>query len=59
MKISISILVFLLVSGIVSAQYDFAAGLRSGGTSGITLKKKYANSAVEGIVGLTKKRYKL
>lgn len=44
-------LLFLLISGMISAQYNFAVGFRSGGTSGITLKKKYENSAVEGIVG--------
>lgn len=34
------------------AQYNFAVGLRSGGTSGITLKKNYEYSALEGIVGI-------
>ena len=33
------------------AQYDFAAGLRSGGTSGITIKRNYDYSALEGIIG--------
>lgn len=33
------------------AQYDYAIGVRSGGTSGITLKKNYGPSAVEGIIG--------
>ena len=38
-------------TGVVMAQYDFAIGLRSGGTSGITLKKNNGSSALEGIVG--------
>ena len=45
------LVVFLLITGLVSAQYNFAVGLRSGGTSGITLKKKYEYSALEGIIG--------
>ena len=50
-----SILLFMLIflfSGLAMAQsYDFAIGIRSGGTSGLTLKKNYGASAIEGIVG--------
>ena len=41
----------LFMSGSAMAQYDFAVGVRSGGTSGLTLKKNYGPSAIEGIVG--------
>jgi hypothetical protein len=40
-----------LVSGVAMGQYDFAIGIRSGGTSGLTLKKNYETHAVEGIIG--------
>lgn len=33
------------------AQYDYAIGIRSGGTSGLTLKKNYGPTAIEGIIG--------
>ena len=49
-----SILIFILLvslSGAAMAQYDFAVGLRSGGTSGITLKKNYEATSIEGIIG--------
>ncbi len=42
----------ILSTGAVMAQYDFAVGLRSGGTSGITFKKNNGATAWEGIVGL-------
>jgi len=45
------IVLLLFSSGVTMAQYDFAVGLRSGGTSGLTLKKNKGNSALEGIVG--------
>ena len=52
MKKSVLLLMsVLLFSGVAMAQYDFAVGLRSGGTSGLTLKKNYGSTAVEGIVG--------
>lgn len=41
----------IFISGAAMAQYNYAIGLRSGGTSGITLKKNYGNTAIEGIVG--------
>ena len=46
----ITIIVFLTV-GIANAQYNVAIGLRSGGTSGLTIKKNNGPSAIEGIVG--------
>ena len=49
-RISFLLLLFLL-SDATMAQYDFAIGLRSGETSGITLKKNYENTAIEGLVG--------
>ncbi len=47
------VLLFLLFSfgGTVNAQYNFAVGVRSGGTSGITLKNNFSHSAVEGLIG--------
>ena len=45
------ITLILFSSSIAMAQYDFAVGLRSGGTSGLTLKKNNGSSAIEGIVG--------
>ena len=51
MKKFFLITVMVLSTGIVMAQYDFAIGLRSGGTSGITLKKNNGASALEGIIG--------
>ncbi|TDO03210.1 hypothetical protein [Sunxiuqinia elliptica] len=42
---------FLLISGAAMAQYDYAIGLRSGGTSGLTLKKNYGATAIEGLIG--------
>tara|TARA_R110002050_G_scaffold89450_2_gene188306 strand:- start:468 stop:962 length:495 start_codon:yes stop_codon:yes gene_type:complete len=52
MKKSIILLTLMFFfSGIAMAQYDYAIGLRSGGTSGITLKKNYGPSAIEGIIG--------
>ncbi|MFW6227248.1 MAG: hypothetical protein ACOC31_04005 [Bacteroidota bacterium] len=47
------IFTFLFFSSIMAfSQYDFAIGLRSGGTSGITLKKNNPSTSVEGIVGI-------
>lgn len=51
MKKSALILILVFISGVAMAQYDFAIGVRSGGTSGLTLKKNYERSAIEGIVG--------
>lgn len=51
MKKGTLLIAMLLITGIATAQYDFAVGLRSGGTSGITLKKNYEYSALEGIIG--------
>lgn len=42
---------FIFSASAVMAQYNFAVGLRSGGSSGITLKKNNGSSALEGIVG--------
>ncbi|MCK9271487.1 MAG: hypothetical protein WC271_12535 [Bacteroidales bacterium] len=50
-KISILTFAILLSSVTAMAQYDFAIGLRTGGTSGLTLKKMNPSSAIEGIVG--------
>lgn len=50
-KIIVIVAVLLVTSGIANAQYNFAIGLRSGGTSGLTLKKNYGASAIEGIIG--------
>ncbi len=46
----VTIIAFITV-GIANAQYNFAIGLRSGGTSGLTLKKNNGPSAIEGIIG--------
>lgn len=35
----------------IMAQYDFAIGVRSGGTSGLTIKKNASDYALEGIIG--------
>jgi hypothetical protein len=40
-----------LTTAIAQAQYNYAIGLRSGGTTGITLKKTMERSALEGIIG--------
>lgn len=50
-KIILSLLTLLLVSTMAQAQYNFAIGLRSGGTTGLTLKKNYGPTALEGIIG--------
>lgn len=50
-KLVLLFTIVMFTSGIAMAQYDFAIGLRSGGTSGLTLKKNNGNSAVEGILG--------
>jgi hypothetical protein len=50
-KIAFVLLLMVVNTGVVMAQYDFAIGLRSGGTSGITLKKNNGSTALEGIVG--------
>jgi hypothetical protein len=53
MKKNISlVLLALLITTAIEAQYDYAIGIRSGGTSGITLKNIITPmSAIEGIVG--------
>ncbi len=51
MKKTFLILLFIVTAGITSAQYNFAIGVRAGGTTGITLKWNNENSAVEGIIG--------
>ncbi len=50
-KVSLVVFVIMLSSFSAMAQYDFAIGLRTGGTSGLTLKKMNPSSAIEGIVG--------
>jgi hypothetical protein len=50
-KIFLGIVAVLLIASSAQAQYNFAVGLRSGGTSGLTLKKNYGSTALEGIVG--------
>ena len=53
MKKQLVILLLLATSVCSYAQYDFAIGLRSGGTSGITLKSIRSDQvAVEGIIGI-------
>ena len=55
MKKLILILFFVfLITGTSVAQYNFAIGLRSGGTSGITLKKNNSDRSLEGIIGFWK-----
>ncbi len=51
MKKILFILLFTFTTGIIYAQYNFAIGVRAGGTTGITLKLNNENSAVEGIIG--------
>ena len=52
MKKSIVLVTLMfLFSGMAMAQYDYAIGIRSGGTSGLTLKKNYGPTAIEGIIG--------
>jgi len=52
MKKSILLLFsFFMLSGAVMAQYNYAIGLRSGGTTGLTLKRNYGSTAIEGIIG--------
>lgn len=51
MKKTILFVLLFSLSGVVMAQYDFAIGIRSGGTSGLTLKKNYETHAIEGIIG--------
>lgn len=50
-SIIVTIAALVISSSVVFAQYDFAIGLRTGGTSGITIKKNYGKSAIEGIAG--------
>ena len=57
-KIILLTMVLITASAIADAQsnydpneYDYAIGLRSGGTSGLTLKKNYGPTAIEGIIG--------
>ncbi|HZK07473.1 MAG TPA: hypothetical protein VFC92_04685 [Bacteroidales bacterium] len=50
-KLTVFTFVILLSSFSAMAQYNFAIGLRSGGTSGLTLKKMNPASAFEGIIG--------
>ncbi len=51
MKKTSVLLMLLLISAIAQAQYKYAVGVRSGGTSGITLKKNFERTAIEGIIG--------
>ncbi len=51
MKKFLIFLLLLLFSGIASAQYKYAVGVRSGGTSGITIQKNFEYTAIEGILG--------
>ena len=50
-KIILSIVTVVMFSFLAQAQYNFAVGLRSGGTTGLTLKKNYGSTALEGIIG--------
>jgi hypothetical protein len=51
MRKTVLMISMILITGAVTAQYDYAIGLRSGGTSGLTLKKNKGATALEGIVG--------
>ncbi len=51
MKKIILITITVFSTSMAMAQYNFAIGLRSGGTSGITVKKNYQTTSVEGIIG--------
>ena len=50
-RLAVLFTLMIFVTGTSVAQYNFAIGLRTGGTSGITLKKNYERSALEGIIG--------
>lgn len=50
-KILLSLAAIIIFSALAHAQYNFAVGLRSGGTTGLTLKKNYGSTALEGIIG--------
>lgn len=52
MKRLATLLIGLFLLGTpLMAQYNVAVGVRAGGTSGITIKKNYTHSAIEGIIG--------
>lgn len=51
MKKSVLLFILFLIAGTAAAQYNFAIGVRTAGTTGITLKRNFENSAIEGLVG--------
>lgn len=50
-KFAVLMILIFIAAGSLMAQYNFAIGLRTGGTSGITLKKNFEKSALEGMFG--------
>ncbi len=51
MKKFILFLFLMIATAAAFGQYNFAIGVRTGGTTGITLKKNFEFSALEGIIG--------